>query len=445
MALLLALLLLTALTIRLTGQAAWTREQAAARAEGLPVTFAELVASAPVVDAKQQEYLWNWSRSVDYQERWQPDGDDAWDFTPLWNHPDAFDLAHVPAKRLADGPEMGGELAELSAILDAGPVHWGGFGWLRQNCPPPAMADAHGVMELRSASAVALHTAAQVYAQQALGGADPLALRHLDALLAALRMAAEPLEAEEYAQVAHYRDWCQLLLLARGRLPPERIQAWLSEPNEVVQITVRAFATQRVLVFVCADERASGSTMTSAKGSSRVYGLMPLVDHLFLQHEIAQWSRHWRAMALALHSGSALPSRSPSALFDYLPHHQAVNRMYHQFAAYDVEASAAVITAAHQHRLLRAAARVVLAWRDGALPTDQAAAEALKGVDLRAVPPLLPPLVYERLSPTRFRLGTASLPAGPGDLAPGTGQPVGLSPAVAFPKSLELDCAALVP
>jgi hypothetical protein len=102
---------------------------------------------------------------------------------------------------------------------------------------------------------------------------------------------------------------------------------------------------------------------------------------------------------------------------------------------------------ANRHRLIRAAAQAITAWNAGALPANDDTTtidrDVLAGTDL------LPPLVYERLSPTRFRLSidpraplNPLLPTSRPEPLARFGHPAAEEPLVDDDWWLELDCAA---
>jgi hypothetical protein len=106
----------------------------------------------------------------------------------------------------------------------------------------------------------------------------------------------------------------------------------------------------------------------------------------------------------------------------------------------------------NRHRLMRAAARAILAWRAGALPESAAQAQPIMGAELHADAQIFPPLIYQWLSPTSFRIGID--PFGPlpafatreqvSRVAPASGT-ARESSVIEGQWSLQLDCEELPP
>jgi hypothetical protein len=443
------------LSIRWSGRAAWHRELAAVRAAGGPTSLVELAARAPFVSSTRQSRLYQWSVSDGRGQYGASDVLPPRTVAGIWmaatlgqDRPSAQAVAHI-----GEIPS----LPQLSVLLSEGTLVWGVQGWLRKDPSGWKIYGFTGRTERTAASQDCLFAAANAYSLRATLDGDAAALEHLDQLLQTTAAPALIAEAEARVAVAGCRDATYLGLVAEGRLDPVRAAAWLVETSDAASALISGLQGERVLWVV-----EEGNLRFHLDVGWRDLWDRPsraswrLVEAMMQQHLTTALSQRIRSVETVLRGtrnqpGSAVGSapdmggpalrpltwiQSRSDIFYYLP----------------IEPDLVVncLQATNHHRMTRAAAVATTAWRSGDLPANHAQAEVLMGGLLHAEAHLLPPLVYERLSPTRFRLGLD--PAGPlpactdrDHLQAHTtiGQPAAAEAAVDEPWSLELDCAGL--
>jgi hypothetical protein len=442
----LVVVVLPVFSLWFAGLVEWQREQAAARAAGLPWSFAEVVAAVPAMDVERQGRLLRWCQNEAF-----------WTF-PQWvqGTPVQFlrgELAarfdRRPAQEQADLQRKRGQsLSTLSALLNSGPVVWSQLAWSGDVATRPAEVWQERLRQMERHIRASLVTVADGFAEQAIVGGDLAALRHLDQLVAATRVVGSVHEAFSALWLRRCRDETYLILVRAGRLDAAQVEAWLAEPAEGAVLMARALRIERVTDLLPLTELRTfpdlswdgtpAALQTCARDAWR---------NLRRWHQVAQWSRSFRLVAQALTTdGAALDAIMARSW-------SAAEEDVWRYSRKDLadKASNAVVYDHHQ-RLTRAAVRAVLAWRAGALPADHTQAEAIMGRDLHANAALLPPLVYEKLSPTRFRLGFATtVPVAarserdPWRERSAIGMPPSKGVVDLRLMSLELDCAEVAP
>ena len=390
---LLGVVLVVALAIGIAGRAAWRHELAAERAAGIPCSLSEVVAAAPGVDAAQQERLRRWCDSVS-RATWvhmfmQPQEPlaAAWRGEPL--------QVHGPHDDSEDPLQHSAELVELSTILDAGPVIWGKAGSLREQFPQPELVHASEFETIwhTGDSRRALVPVAEVYGAQALALHDPAARRHLDQLAAAAQPNLSPWELRTSLDLATYRDLTYLLLVADGSLSATQAASWLGEAPPSTAALMQSLTSGRLTNAYLA-EGDYGIMRRSGRTQQWTDPFVVLLLDTLAPQQVA-WAAERARLIGGAFEGRALPARfwQPDSL---------------RLTELMIPSEARLwLTMLNRHRMVRAAARALLAWRAGALPADQAAAEAMMGPLLHGSGRILPPLVYERLSASRFRVGIA--------------------------------------
>jgi hypothetical protein len=236
-------------------------------------------------------------------------------------------------------------------------------------------------------------------------------------------------------------------------LDPARLQAWLAEPAEDAAVCIAALRGERVWRVVprgeSADIRLLVREMWQYRNvSSWTETINTLLNGWLLRQQAAtQKSRRWRAV-MAVLAGT----RDASTLSDWVPAQWDMGNKAWNHGDWGelvkVQAQAS-IQAMHQDRTRRAMTRAILAWRADTLPTVEQA-ETQLAPHLHADPHLLPPLRYERLSPTRFRLSVdpngnlpAFIPRSVLIRESACGQPAAKQTYVEQRWSVELDCADL--
>jgi hypothetical protein len=394
----LSLLAVTGLTIRRSGQLAWQREQAAVRAAGEPVDFAAVVALAPPVDGARQTALRVLDQSLELHAATRSSPYATQPMLWLWGIATGASGVPTPWPDAADRAARRAVAQRFTAICRSGPVVTGSLGWMRAEWPAPDQALAYDLMDLSGCSfrlGEILHAAAL---EQVVVGAAAEGLDCLDALEVATRAVGSRSDALCRIIALRRRDEVYLRAVTLGRIDAARCQAWLAEPPTAAADFATALRRSRAEWL---------AALGSERWDPRIYGLpagwMALVhDAVFLPHQVARWSQRTRVLAAAL-QGEPFPG-DLAAWRDEVPDGGSGALGYGLLNLVPDFATFAV-TAEQRHRLLRAAARAYLAWRNGALPVDDAQAQHLLGADLHASPHLLPPLLYTRLSASRFRLG----------------------------------------
>jgi hypothetical protein len=429
-----------------SGWLAWEREQSAARASGFPTTFAELAAVTPAFDGVRNEQLWRWQEEMCSSGWVESRLNDPDLLLRMWSAATRNSEASDQERRAedqAEPEEMAESLATLSAWLAAGPMPFGRAGWFGPLDPaaidgavPDRERFVHGMGAPLGAAAVA-------FAEQATTGIDPLALAYLDQFAAVTRQVDSCEGAWLAAMVDAARDAAYLRLLATGQLAAPRCHAWLHEPLQAGVIAARALAGHRVLQLALI---VDGSYLQIPADAWRHHS-----EAWRLPRRAAIWSRRLRALS-ATFTGGPLPD--DLAQWERWSWQESGSILALKGRDLLVVARGWV-NDLHQQRQIRAAGALILAWRSGALPVDSQAARQCIGPALYDGTTLLPPLVYERLSSSRFRLGidpNGTLPAfTTRDWLQGrttTGQPAGAGATsgvavIAQPWSLELDCAGL--
>ena len=472
------MLVVLALGIRVVGEVELRRQQRAALATGyFPTHDAWLDAVLPA-DPELELRLLDWAERVlkqveghrrvplTIEQLWMPDAEPRVSTTagqlaalemtlapPAEANAEASSGASVEAAPGAS-PLAEADLVDLGAMLDAGPVVWPVLGFIARDPDRPAALlrvrarDATFYKDLLAFRA-AIGFMVQARNQQATAEQRAAAMRHLDQLLAANRAQWAGDQLKLCTALAEVRDAVHLRSWAEGSLDPAMGRAWLRESADHARLGAEYLRTMGSLALpplAAWNRKALG--FLSAGWWTRAILEDRGADPLFAPHLAALYLRRYLVVAAAL-EGGPLPAdwqawKSPG----WLLRHSLVSHI-----AGPIPPAVRSIEQLNRHRMVRAAALAIDAWRGdarrtGALPADAVQAEALMGPLLHADAHLLPALRYERLSPTRFRLGID--PAGPlpafvdpaGWLDDtGTGKPASSVAAVELKWSLELDCA----
>ena len=441
------LMLVVVEVLRWQGSAALDAERAAGRAIGAGGSFADLVAMAPVVDDDRQERLWRWAEAAKAANlSAYADG-----LPPLIETPEHRNWAQLydddrssDAYRVADDRSM----ATLQAILDDGPVVLTAAGWLRHDFPQPETTsfDA-GFGHVRAIDHSVIFDAIMWYNNHLQTGHESDIFRHLDQLLAATTKIGVFFDVYIHREVVRMRDQIYLRLAAHGQLDPGRMAAWLAEPDDTAPLVARAIRLDRIDLLIFLADRFYVEQPGHGWAALFVVPQTAIADTCFLDATAATWSGRYRMIADALDGGPVLLGNAKWTERTWSDRHSVLAPC---ISTMNRVASQALM-GANEHRMVRACAALITAWRAGGLPANAAQAHTLLGA-LADATALMPPLIYERLSPSRFRLGVDPRPPIPALMAlafewnySDIGKSAGTSPWVHHEWSLELDCAALAP
>jgi hypothetical protein len=428
--LLIAALLLAgvALGIRTSSVRQWERTKAAFRAQGLGTGFPDLVARAPAVDEDRQERLWAW---LERSKRM------AWMNRPPTLPPlpmpakpsrQAQAEAERSAKVFADGRA---DLADLEALLDEGPVVCSLLGWIRKDFPHPEQTPYEVIAQGRIANLLGCRGAASWWVHAAIVTGDLHALDHLDAWTVAHAQPGCLIDAMVAIAVDEYREDAYWRLALAGRLDDPRLSRWTAETAPHGAWGAAGFDGERMAFH--------GPLVEHGYGNPKLFFgshiAMGPCDWLSLHAATASAVRYEAAVSQALRHGGPAPTYAQEGVHGWIAGYGIMAIAIPNLA----ECIAVYVEKQHLHRQRRQAALLLAAWRrDGVLPATWPT----------PTDPRLPPLVYERLSDSRFRLGVD--PAGPPpSLVPAdrikgsqTGTAAGTKPIIDSRWSLELDCAA---
>jgi hypothetical protein len=400
----LLLLLSAVIAVRIHGSIAFADTQAELKRLGFATTMAEFVASAPAVDRDRQERLRR--LMVTYPgSNWLVDTSRAMPANHLQEQCFHADDIAKRDQALRDGAA---DVAEAETIFAEGPVELSVFGWCERDPAKLRTIDFNTAAATQLPNLLSVRGYANWWSIRACLDEDPAPhLRNLDRLVAALRHPGTLIDAMIAIAVGKIRDQTYLWLATRGKLPSVEQEAWMREEPEQRTWCAAGFAGERCL-FQEPLSRMDLGSMGYFDPGRRMFNntLMGLRIWLTQGHEAAYGCA---SIATAEAGMLGRPGPTPRPMpFGYPGALGATN------VPNLLEAGVVGIAAANSHRLQRCAVLVAVAYRQqhalpAALPASPLAA---------ALAADLPPLRYEVLSPSRFRIGVdptgppPSIPAG---------------------------------
>ncbi len=302
---------------------------------------------------------------------------------------------------LATGATMMGDVARF---LDLGSFDASTLGG---NGRDPARILATAYQQLwrdTTPSLLAMRTWSNWFAVQATRAADPRPdLRRLDNAAASLSHPSCMIDGMIGIALASIRDGTWTYLAVRGRLTADDLQQWASEPAPHIRWMAESWCGERMWqdhVFSRISIGELAACVGTPMGSPLPWwSAWPRTAYawLVLPHELAMSSRHSAAAESSLRGLPrppvvGMPFGLPPIL-DGLMSPDEVN-----LTSYE---------AAFSHRLHRVIACLGVAYRGGRPLPDSTAAvlQLLPSDQLRPIDADQPGILYERLSPSRFRLG----------------------------------------
>jgi hypothetical protein len=309
--------------------------------------------------------------------------------------------------------------SQWRALHQEGPVLMSSLGWIARDVPDLDSIDLSRIASLRIPALLGIRQLAYALATEAASASDPrLALADLDALLAAQNPAGSLLDAMITLSIASIRDDAWLAATIRQRIDPE---PWITRkvlPSEVMAIGV---AHERLLMAGTVTNMArqgrdwseftsGGSGISPAWWEKFLYPLVWAHSYAILPGEAVAHQRLLLEIESAARSGVGKTAAT-------LPSHPVIDMLLHPLSRIMAgNLQETVITALESDLLIkryRLAAALAAYWqRHGGLPAD-AAEQDFPHPELLTATSALPAQIYQRLSPTRFRIAVSTvLPVG---------------------------------
>ncbi len=390
------LLLFTAMvSIHLAGFARYRALQNELRSSGYPVTPVEFVALGPAVDADRQARLWplvswpgpKWQDAIS-QTKVRPPFNELSEQQP----PLAVDLA----KRDQALKDAVYDLDALSTILAEGPCVVSVYGWIERDPTRLATIDISQSEQSKTPNLLAVRSIVTALATRACLDTNPMPeLRRLESFQRTLDHPGVLIDAMISISATKIRDDAILWLATRGRVGTETLLPWVAEPPLQLQWCADGYAGERCIWQEPFSRLNWGFSGVIGSDSAFLADMLAfLVEWPIQGYDLTVCSSRVAQVEAGLlgkpvPSGCNMPLGIPPLLTNIiLPNLQ--------------ECAVTAIEAATQHRLKRCAALISAAYRrDGILPaTLPPEAQGLRVNDN------IPALIYERLSPSRFRIGT---------------------------------------
>lgn len=382
-------LLSAGLVIRWHGLARLAETQAELRRLGYPTTMEELVATAPSVDRDRQARM---SLLMNSRAKWM---DNIHHALPANDLRESRFAAADLAKRdqaLQDGASS---MAELERLLAEGPVELSVFGWCERDPAKLRSIDVNRAASSPLPNLTGVRAFVDWWSIQACLAADPEPhLRNLDRLIACQKHPGTLIDAMIGLACHEIRDQVHLWLACRGRLADERLRSWAGEAPHQLAWCAGGYAGERcVFQEPLSRMRWDRGSLTFLGGGFFSGCWMFLRSWPTQGHEAASTISILATVETDL-LGRPRPTPRPTPFGYVSPLGQLLTHNL-------IECSITATEAATRHRLSRCAALVAAAFRRNgvlaaAMPPDAPA---------RAINANQPALHYERLSPSRFRIG----------------------------------------
>lgn len=377
------------------------------QAQGRGVTPGDFVARAPTVDRARQARAWMLIGN----------GGGGWFGSPpvkTWGMDARFLRAAEMPKRDAESERILSRSAtdreSWKKLHREGPVVVSAFGWVAEDLPDPANAGIMKTAAIRLPNLLAVRALATALATEAFRAPDPLpSLAELDALVSAQKPSGALIDAMILMATAAIRDQAWLEAVTRGANPAP----WRADRNDLLAAVAEGFAAERMLFQgglyqdVIAGRSLSpvmmgmsGGTWKETAGiwvSGRIaYFTMPTDNAFGLRCSVHSED----FCRTGIDGGAPLMARLTDPWF----------RAIHPTASIIIpnltESAITAVQAETAARRLRITGRLVHHWlATGSLPADETTAD-FPDCDLLAAQRHGPAILYERLTPTRFRLWT---------------------------------------
>lgn len=390
------ILLLVCLTIavRIHGTIAFAETQAELKRMGFATTMAEFVAAGPAVDRDRQERL---RRLMLSRAGWM---DDIASAMPADHLQEQRVTATDLAKRGNALRNGAADMGVLGALLAEGPVELSLFGWCERDPAKLCAITVSTTVTTQLPDLLTCRAWANWWSIRACLDPDPEPhLRELNRLVTAMSHPGVLIDAMIAIACSAIRDQTHLWLATRGRLPPDRLRAWSAEAPPHRLWCASGWSGERC-VFQEPLSRMQWGFGSLAGSSDPWYEAWAFV-------RLWPFQGHDSAFCVSSLAGSE------ARLLGRIP--PAVRRPPFAFMGLTSmislpnldECGVVAIESANGHRLARCAAAVADSYRRiGSLPDAIPASAPSAAIDADA-----PALLYERLSPSRFRIGID--PAGP--------------------------------
>jgi hypothetical protein len=392
----LLLLLTVVIIVRLHGLNRFRETQDELRRLGFATTMEELVAAGPSVDRDRQERCRR--LMVGPGPKWMEDVSTALPSNDLQEQ-------RFPAKDLAKRDQAlrdgATDVATMEAIFAEGPVELSLYGWCERDPAKLRVIDLPTASATLLPSLLATRGFANWWANRACLDGDPEPhLRQLDRLIASMDHPGTLIDAMIGFACSSIRDRAHLWLATRGRLGEARLGTWAGEKSPQRAWCAAGYAGERcVLQEPLSRTRWNFGVWFGASGG--------FLDEVWMLLRVWPTQGHEAAYCC-----SYLAQAEAALLDKPQPTLRAMPFGYHGMLSAItmpnlVECIVTATEAANGHRLARCAALVAASYRrGGALPATLPAEAPAAAIDAN-----LPALLYERLSPSRMRIGID--PSGP--------------------------------
>jgi hypothetical protein len=424
------------IAIRVHGWTRWQAAQADLERLGIPTTAAAYLATAPPVDHERHQRLERALRTLNLG----------------WNTGlpfcDVRTGALAPAiyeslcnsLRLADA-----DLREIGSVLDEGPVLLSVFGWIDRDPQSQENFAPEKSFPEAAPSSRATRTCAEMWALRATLDPDPtFGLHRLDQWQKANDQPGLVCDATTAVAISALRDDAYLWLATRGRLADGQLESWVAEQPPHHRWGAAALTGERCLIWE--------PLMHAHVLSAVILGMGAWSEDLSSRFGVFRFHQGaWTCTELARHEarlrGTPLPTHPPQIpwavhLYPNVTVPNLSNWMH------------TLNQGSFHHRLVRIAGLLAARHAAGrALPESASElTQILPTGRLDGVGSNQPAICYQRLSPTRFRLGLAPAqaqhavaPTTPWENAPGTtiGMPASPDSVDNRTWSREIDLAAI--
>ena len=435
----LLLLLTVVIIVRLHGLNRFRETQDELRRLGFATTMEELVAAGPAVDRNRQERCR--PLMVGPGPKWREDVSTALPSNDLQEQ-------RFPAKDLAKRDQAlrdgATDVATMEAIFAEGPVELSLYGWCERDPAKLRVIDLPTAINTPLPSLLATRGFANWWANRAcLDGDSAPHLRQLDRLIASMDHPGTLIDAMIGIACSSIRDQAYLWLATRGRLSEADLRAWTDETAHQRAWCAAGYAGER-----CAFQEPLSRTRwnfgvwTGASGG--------FLDEVWMLLRVWPTQGHEAAYCCSyLAQAEAALLHKPGPTLQTMPFGFPGAMSAIAMPNLD-ECIVTATVAANRHRIWRCAGLVAAQYRhSGALPTIMPAAAPAAAIDANQ-----PALLFERLSPSCFRVGID--PSGPlppavpaarwkaARYASEIGQPASKPAACAYRWSCELDLDAIL-
>ncbi len=389
------LLLCLAIAVRIHGTIAFAETQAELKRMGFATTMEEFVAAGPGADADRQERL---RRLMLSKAGWIDDIATAMPANDLQER-------RIPSSDLAKRDlavrNGGADMAAVAAILAEGPVELSLFGWCERDPAKLRSIDVATAVATPLPHLLPCRAWANWWSIRACLDPDPEPhLQNLDRLVTAMGHPGTLIDAMIAMACSAIRDQAHLWLATRGRLPVARLQAWAAESPEHRIWCASGWAGERCVFQEPLSRLHWGFASLAGASGNPWDDAWAFVRMWPIQGHDSAFCASSLAVSEATLLGKPLPTirQPPFAIMGLVATITLPNL---------TECGVTAIESANGHRLARCAAAVAEAYRrTGSLPEVIPAFASAAAIDANA-----PALLYERLSPSRFRIGID--PTGP--------------------------------